>query len=58
MEPYELKTHATFRGATVMIVARCCVSGQWLYDVRYTSGEVVTYVPGRMLTLTGAPDAH
>lgn len=49
MEPYELKTHATFRGATVMIVARCCVSGQWLYDVRYASGEVVTYVPGRML---------
>jgi len=49
--PYELNTIVKFRGRPVTIVSRCYVAPDWLYGVRFKSGKVVDYIPGRMLSV-------
>jgi len=48
--PHALSATVTYAGRPAVIASRCWVGGEWLYGLRLPSGEVVNYVPERMVT--------
>lgn len=47
--PLRLQATVVYSGQHATIVSRCYVGGEWLFGLRLRNGELVHYVPERLV---------
>ena len=48
-EKIALQTPVKYKGRRATVMGSCFIGGEWVYQLRFASGKIVDYVPGRML---------